>query len=131
MNRERLLRLADFLEKEVSEDRFDLSTWGNGDLSLCGTTACACGWATRIPEFAEAGFVLKSFERRLSDGEKLISYDICFDGHESFDAASAFFGLPDYEDSYHLFYVGRYLPGERTAKHVATRIREYVRKGDE
>ncbi len=59
MNAARLLLLADFLDK-LPPERFRFATWvgdtwgGKPDLS-CGTTACALGWATTIPEFREAG----------------------------------------------------------------------------
>jgi hypothetical protein len=127
MNKERLLRLADFLEREVPENRFDLAKWSNGDLSLCGTTACACGWATTIPEFAEAGLKLERYEHKLDDGEVLISRDIVFGEFTSFDAVTEFFDLPDHKDSSYLFYVDRYPNGERTTKHdVVERIRQFV-----
>ena len=60
--RERLLKLADFLDK-LPEQRFDYSRWvgasWQGDQSLsCGTTACALGWACTMPEFQELGLRL-------------------------------------------------------------------------
>ncbi len=56
---DRLLLLADFLER-LPDKRFDYGHWiGNGwkgDPGLsCGTTACALGWATAIPEFQALG----------------------------------------------------------------------------
>jgi hypothetical protein len=54
MNKERLLKLADFLDA-LPPERFNYGSWvgddwkGMQDLS-CGTTACALGWATTIPE---------------------------------------------------------------------------------
>ncbi len=66
MNAERLLRLADFLET-LPEGRFDYSVWSRGcepgvQLEIvggaCGTTGCALGWATAIPEFQELGLYL-------------------------------------------------------------------------
>lgn len=64
----RLLKLADFLEKLHADKKrrkqFDYTNWvnralwkGKADLS-CGTTACALGWATTIPEFRKAGLRL-------------------------------------------------------------------------
>lgn len=58
----RLLLLASFLET-LPEERFDYNHWvgkdwgGKSDLS-CQTTACALGWATTIPELADAGLML-------------------------------------------------------------------------
>lgn len=59
---DRLLRLAAFLD-DVPPHRFDYSRWvgtdwkGKEDLS-CGTTACALGWATTMPEFRRLGLRL-------------------------------------------------------------------------
>ena len=61
--RNRLLKLADFLDT-VPPERFDYARWvgeswqGDPDLS-CGTTACALGWASTIPEFRKLGLRLK------------------------------------------------------------------------
>lgn len=58
----RLLSLATFLE-ELPRKRFFYGTWvgptwkGKSDLS-CGTTACALGWATVLPEFRRLGLRL-------------------------------------------------------------------------
>lgn len=55
----RLLKLAVFL-RTVPRKRFDYSVWvgtnwrGAPNLS-CGTTACALGWATTMPEFRRLG----------------------------------------------------------------------------
>jgi hypothetical protein len=59
----RLLKLASLLWK-LPKRRFHYGDWvgsrwaGKPDLS-CGTTACALGWATTIPEFAEMGLHLR------------------------------------------------------------------------
>lgn len=75
---ERLLMLANFLEKEVKEDRFNFNTWSSSaglrdyineavtaksefipvPEGACGTTACALGWATTIPAFRDLGLRL-------------------------------------------------------------------------
>lgn len=68
----RLLRLADFLEKEVTNHQFDFSTFGNTlnrytpngtdalkDANLCGTSACALGWAPALPFARKLGFKLE------------------------------------------------------------------------
>lgn len=61
MNKELLLKLADVLDK-VPGHMWDFSTWvdGPGDLAdpACGTTACALGWATVMPEFRDLGLRL-------------------------------------------------------------------------
>lgn len=59
---DRLLRLADFLDT-VPPEQFDYNIWFNGTaLGECGTTACALGWATAIPEFQALGLELRSDE---------------------------------------------------------------------
>lgn len=45
-----LERLCDLLES-LPRECFDYGRWASGaDLNVCGTTACALGWATTIPE---------------------------------------------------------------------------------
>lgn len=75
MNKERLLRLADHLDK-VKPEKFDITHWVtneiNPDLVLkstkedrelsiegfCGTVACVLGHAAFIPEFRKAGLTV-------------------------------------------------------------------------
>lgn len=69
MNRERLSRLADYLEnsnladvRDVAIDEydsldvFDMRVWRME--KKCGTAACVLGWAAYNPEFREEGLVL-------------------------------------------------------------------------
>lgn len=123
MNKERLLRLADFLETTVSEEQFSLHTWMSGNVGECGTVACACGWATQIPEFAEAG--LKIEPRQFAN-------TIVYGGHAGFSAAMLFFDL-DYNESEYLFDSVRY-PRVSMNKPVGihcviSRIRIFVETG--
>lgn len=59
----RLMAVVDLLRR-LPPWRFNFETWvgrgwgGAADLS-CGTTACALGWATTVPELATAGLCLK------------------------------------------------------------------------
>lgn len=76
---ERLQTLATFLRTEVPEDKFDMSTWGTTQnirhankiapiTDVCGTSACALGWATAIwPETFRLEFC--SFDEGESDAE--------------------------------------------------------------
>ncbi len=59
MNRERLLRLADFLDT-LPPSKFNYGTWADTltPEGTCGTTACALGWAAQMPEFRELGLCL-------------------------------------------------------------------------
>lgn len=115
----RLLVLAEFLETKVPIEKFNLDTWASGELDECGTTACACGWATTIPEFAAAGLTLSPltvFGRR----------GLRFDGHASYTAASKFFET-DGVDAYKLFSPEAYSSSDfGNARKVAARIRTFV-----
>lgn len=62
-SKRRLMLLVDKL-RNLPRERFNYSLWagddwkGAKDLS-CGTTACALGWATAVPELADAGLCLR------------------------------------------------------------------------
>lgn len=81
VGRRRLLKLADFLKK-LPANRFDYTSWvgldwqGKQDLS-CGTTGCALGWATTMPEFRRLGLRLhvvgKTCDTDLDTGESFTS----------------------------------------------------------
>ncbi len=150
-SRRRLLVLADFLET-LPPERFDYGRWageswkGKPDLS-CGTTACALGWATTIPEFRKLG--LRLYRKPGAEWTevvlgKLKDIKIQYMEHPmGTDAAEAVFGL-DYYESRYLFMPGSRLydpddemydlglptgPGERAkAKAVAKHIRRFVRR---
>lgn len=65
--RRRLMRLARILDT-APEEKFDMGSFGYCDshartvpgtkLGACGTTACALGWATLLPESVKAGWAL-------------------------------------------------------------------------
>lgn len=121
MNKERLLKLADYLET-VPPEKFDMGTWitgeeipgksDEGNLLECGSAGCALGWATMVPEFREAGL----FFHRTS---------IVFCEHDSFRAAEAFFGL-DSHDSQLIFSSLEYPGGRSEPSEVSARIRDLV-----
>ncbi len=130
MNEQRLLRLADFLETEVPPERFNLGTWGDGNLTKCGTAGCACGWATTIPEFKEAGFVLMVFdwEDEHTHPDWHIAY--CPPGDEvwtGWDAATKFFDITKPMAVY-LFSQSSYHDDASPAD-VAACIRKFVENG--
>lgn len=68
---QRLLKLAALLER-LPPERFNYSHWvgddwkGKKDLS-CGTTACALGWATTIPELRKLGLHLRKDSEGYAD----------------------------------------------------------------
>ena len=108
-HRNRLNKLADFLETEVPRKHFDMRTWRTGDYRAreCGSAACAMGWAVEL------------FPRNLgwdSFGDPLDKAT----GRDGMGAAEAFFGLsPGEADS--LFISRR---GHRTPKQVAKNLRK-------
>jgi hypothetical protein len=55
MNRERLILLMDVLNN-VPADHFNMNTWGMH--TVCGTAACALGWAALDPRMNEQGLVM-------------------------------------------------------------------------
>lgn len=119
MRTDRLLKLAEFLDT-VEEDKFSLVTWD------CGTTACAVGWACRMPEFQAEGLGI-DFE----EGYGLPT----FHGYGGWQAVREFFQI-DHETAALLFSeysYDIYSPDEgdlvrdgstTTARQVAERIRK-------
>jgi hypothetical protein len=154
MNADRLLKLANFLDN-LPPERFRFNAWvGDGweckpDLS-CGTTACALGWATTIPEFAAAGLCL----RRVADGSHrgwaYVSMrdlptredqsdaikDPATAAHRIFDLTETeawWLFIPLYEEDRFCEYDrvhGEHRPGAgATAKQVAAHIRDFILNG--
>jgi hypothetical protein len=138
MNRERLLRLADFLEKEVPDDQFDMGQWASKEaLGECGTAGCALGWATCIPEMREAGLHLKMmtqdfFGVRRNEvavqlrGQEPVPYNSI---QTSLQSAKTCFELNN-ADATFLFLPENY-PDEEISKDVVCgRIREVANRAD-
>jgi hypothetical protein len=127
----RLLKLAAFLEKLPTE-RFNYQFWvgkdweGKADLS-CGTTACALGWATTMPEFRRLGLQLVKLN---SNYAFVVSART---GASAFGAAQEIFGL-DQDESAYLFSPGILYHGEEspprtaTPREVASHIRDFVKR---
>jgi hypothetical protein len=121
----RLKVLAAYL-RTVPESQFDLGSWvgedwkGKPDLS-CGTTACAVGWATTIPEFQQLGLRLYRSDPEYDMNEASPE----FEGLHSFTAVSCFFGI-DVDKVNYLFMGHRYPLRKRTPNDVAVRILEFV-----
>lgn len=126
MERERLLRLAEFLEKSVPVSQFNMGIFGGGcdkytSLGDCGTSACACGWATVL--FEQDGFKLDA--ESLQDGDFLITYRDRFE----WDAIEEFFGL-DAEEAESLFMDASYNVKRPTPAQVAAHIREFIQAAE-
>ncbi len=128
------MALAALLD-EIPPERFRYGHWagqdwkGAADLS-CGTTACALGWATTIPEF---GLQL------CRDGSAVFVTTKGYVPHETEDdfylsllAAETAFGLT-HDEARYLFIPGDGYDvrpeGDASAKVVADHIREFVKSG--
>lgn len=139
MNKERLLKLADFLET-VPDEHFDIGSWRNGQVKdepgavtdtalvshACGTTGCAVGWACAMPEFQAQGLGFDLNKGYFSNTSGTPTFFCAETGEtlRAWHAVRQFFDLKFWED-YHLFSGTRY-EGQATAKDVAVRIREFV-----
>lgn len=128
MNKERLNKLADFLDT-VPERKFDLDTWrvnadgkevfdeSTDDEQLlnfdCGTSGCAIGWACAMPEFKAQGLTWGLW------GPTVPNYD-------GWDAVMDFFDLKRADATY-LFESESYdydVDEDTKPSDVAARIRE-------
>lgn len=134
MNKERLLRLADFLEKEVPEKKFNMKTFFSDNVNSlydlqhkCGTTACALGWMCVIPEFRALGW-----NRNVRNGLPALG------NLRGFDAANHFFDISIGTSRHFFDFDGYDENGDQTdiyrhderPRDVARRIRAYVAKHD-
>lgn len=114
MDRERLTILADFLDT-VPGEKFDLFYWfTEKGTHTCRTVACACGWATTIPEFASDGFVLS------------ISNTPFYKSECDWDGVELFFNI-NYVIAKYLFSINSYTQSNGGPKDVATRIRSLLK----
>jgi len=118
----RLLKLANFLEKKIPKRYFDMSMFlGEGEDGRfyrhanisCGTPGCALGWATAI--FKDLCFDI--------DTENIINRRKPWLDQDSWTTARDFFGIDDQCNIQHLFG-----PRSRTAKQEAKVIKDFVRR---
>lgn len=124
---DRLSRLADFLDT-LPPERFDFGTWASdADINQCGTTACALGWATTIPEFQALGLQLRPVEDPII--KCFVALESWVDDSNTFAASIAacgsVFGLTSKEAQY-LFFPEYHLPFDASANQVAAHIRKFV-----
>jgi hypothetical protein len=124
MNAKNLLILADFLETVPAEGwnyARILTRWDGRKKLSCGTTACAIGWGTQVPELQAAGLHLNRI--RMSA-----------DFHLLFKRAMKAFDLSK-DEATHLFiprsvdFDAGPLPESATAREVAAHIRAFVACG--
>jgi hypothetical protein len=126
----RLAKLSKFLCTKVPKDRFDYGHWvgahwkGKADLS-CGTSACAAGWATTIPEFRRRGLNLVHDANQMHDdyGGHVVFYD-GYVYRSGISAVARFFGL-DFEDARMLF-APHYGEPTHSAEFVADKIDHFI-----
>jgi hypothetical protein len=154
VNAAALLKLADLLES-LPPERFDYCMWAGSDWSpesglSCGTTACALGWATTIPELGlelRRGEVLNCYVSRVGQ----VAHHPASEGPHSLECAADVFDV-SLEEATFLFcadeidprlgsrgddddqkYDQEYLDGElspsdeASAKEVAVHIRRFVK----
>lgn len=143
MNTDRLLTLARNLRTlPIDPDRFSMHAWFDtsesdkdglaNEVGGCGTTACACGWATTVPEFRAAGLGLGIPPYALPlDGVGRVSivYRTPTVTHYDRTAVQRFFGIEFYDAEY-LFDPSSYPDYESVAPaDVAERIEDLVANG--
>lgn len=150
MHKERLLKLADALRHRIPPEKFDLHNWrakplvgddediGHTDRfgnlvngldpvqddklrNACGTTGCAIGWATALPEFQSEGF--------RADTELGCSAPI-YGGMAAWDAVALFFKINELQ-ARRLFTGLGYDAGEEASPiDVAEHIEKFCNEGE-
>ncbi len=140
MHADRLLKLAEVLDN-VPVEKFDFGSWGkfnskgNFDLS-CGSTACAIGWASTIPEFQELGLKIcyaNNSGVRVPAYFRTALWRPLFQGRVDFDAVAELFDISP-GDAWILFAPASdnyesedgFLSEDATPQQVAAHIRAYV-----
>ena len=135
MNKERLITLADWVDKNVKEKEFDMRRFFSYDVNelsdltnKCGTTACLAGWAAVIPEFARAGYHVENMNSVFVTGLTIV-----YDGADGFNALGKFFDLDEEQVDY-IF--GEYDDRDETITRdddspstATARIRQFVADG--
>lgn len=111
--KQKLSKLAQFLDKKVPADRFNLVEWWIHTPG-CGTVGCAVGWACQIPEFKKEGLKL------------LNNCSPCYNSLTSWSGVASFFNL-NMEEATYLFLGSAYLYNKQKKTHVIKRIREFVK----
>jgi hypothetical protein len=115
MNKDNLTLLADYLEANIQDKDFDMRLFSDGDHSekapegICGTVACALGWAPMVIPPVEDDY----------DG------DAMFDYHTY---AERVFNLTG--EQFHWCFNGSWVEYQQTAKEAVERIRHLVSTGE-
>ncbi len=131
LHAERLLQVVRVLAELPKEKKFSLYYW-----SICGSIACAVGWAATDPWFTRRGFHLEKYRtaprediasevrRILGKGKIFTTYQPEYRGWEDHHAAEQFFDLNTAEMQ-RLFMVSSYKTP--TKRHVIRRIKAFVK----
>ena len=136
--KKRLIALADLLDG-LPEGKFDFGTWGSVNKSapagadalreanLCGTTACALGWAPSLPFAKRLGFKLEVFEHPLLTGGNFKYAEFTKNGAyaSSEKVAKELFGLGEGVMDY-IFHKSVLNRNDKSAHGVASAIRAFV-----
>ncbi len=124
MNKERLLKLAEFL-KTVPREKFDMNVWASDDATKnnCGTAGCAVGWAATC--FKRSGFYLDNSYCEFNH-PPIPAYKEFTD----WNAVREFFKIT-LDESYYLFSPSTYFRGDKkpSPQTVAKRIQQFVKRG--
>jgi hypothetical protein len=121
VGKQRLLKLADFLEKLPRERKFDMGVVAelvDDGRPACGSSACALGWGACIPSFRRAGYRLTRTGGLRVRG----SFSVWFDENAAF-----FFGI-SVRDALSLFGMRQdEVMGEPARRAAVKRLREFVK----
>jgi hypothetical protein len=125
MNKQRALKLAEFLETKVKRSWFYMGDWATFGWKekKCGTTACAMGWATVA--FPRSGLSLTDENEEEGEFSEIAYTNKHGDEFFGDDAIRQFFKCND-RDFIELFYPMGYEEQNPTPKRVAKRIRQYL-----
>lgn len=137
MNKERLLKLADFVEANAVDNTFNMTSYFSKNVRKpedlqhnCGTTACLAGWGCLVPEFKQAGYHAELYEPARPD----LGIIPVYGDFRMFEALKAFFDLK-YSQSLYLF--GEYADEDETVsradegvEQAVARIRDFVATGE-
>lgn len=144
MNTEALTKLADFLDT-LPTSRFNFRRYFGHDWTpeQCGTTACALGWATTIPEFKMSLYRASDHTDFCHPGRSDgigVNGDawetVCAATLHTFDLTpeeTQYLFVPDIDHDYHDISARpcqQYaLTQKATPKHVAEHIRDFIAVG--
>lgn len=123
MQKAKLLKLADFLSKQVKPRDFNMNYWCDSRKKIpsptCGTVACALGWATSC--FPRSKLKLK--DEGYLDITSLVPV---YGKAVTYSAGAKMFGITKREAEY-LFHPDNYPYYSATKRDVVKRIRDFVK----